>query len=79
MNPILPYIYGLVIIVNNNNNFCPASWPTLKKELIIVDDEEDIQGRIGFNQEEINAKKEFVAPKADKRSKVNPQKQQLMR
>ena len=26
---------------------------------------EDIQGRIGFNQEEINAKKGFVEPKDD--------------
>jgi len=64
LNPILPYIYGLVIIVNNNK-FCPNSRPTLKKELIIIDDEEDIQGRIGFNQEGINAKKEFVEPRSD--------------
>ncbi|AES94370.1 hypothetical protein MtrunA17_Chr5g0400021 [Medicago truncatula] len=40
--------------------------PTLKKELISIDDDEDdIQDRIGFNQKGIDAKKEFVEPKDD--------------
>jgi phosphosulfolactate synthase (CoM biosynthesis protein A) len=51
------------------------SMPTRRIELIIIDDddddeEEDIQGITGFNQEGIDAKKEFGEPKTDQENQT---------
>lgn len=52
-----------MIMIDNRNSVAIDIMPTLRKELIIIDDEDNIQDRNGFNQEGINAKKEFVEPK----------------
>ncbi|XP_045818200.1 histone acetyltransferase HAC1-like [Trifolium pratense] len=57
--------YGMI---DNKNSVEVYHMPTPSSELIIiddVDDEEDIQGRTGFNQEGINANKEFIETKDD--------------
>ncbi|MCI44198.1 histone acetyltransferase HAC12-like, partial [Trifolium medium] len=57
-------IYGMI---DNKNSVEVDHMPTPRRELIIIndDDEEDIQGRTGFNQEGINTNKEFIESKDD--------------
>ncbi|KAK2420251.1 histone acetyltransferase [Trifolium repens] len=71
LNPNEPdsIIYGMI---DSRKSVDIDSMPTRRTELIIIDDddddddeEEDIQGITGFNQEGIDAKKEFGEPKTD--------------
>jgi hypothetical protein len=55
--------YGMI---DSKNPVETDDMPTPRSELIIIDDdEEDIQGRTGFNQEGINSNKEFIESKDD--------------
>ncbi|GAU46737.1 hypothetical protein TSUD_285970, partial [Trifolium subterraneum] len=52
-------------MIDNKNSVEIDYMPTSRRELIIIDDEEDVQGRTGFNQEGINGNKEFIESKDD--------------
>jgi hypothetical protein len=65
-------IYGMI---DSRKSVDIDSMPTRRIELIIIDDddddeEEDIQGITGFNQEGIDAKKEFGEPKTDQENQT---------